>query len=60
MYNYEDLGSFMTRIPSLPINLFYEKLSDKNSCDDLPFQNDLNKYEKNFYEGINIASKDLF
>lgn len=60
MYNYEDLGSFMTRIPSLPINLFYEKLSDKNSCDDLPFQNNLNKYEKKFYEGINIASKDLF
>lgn len=57
---YKDVGSFMIRTPSLPINLLVDNMKGENKIDNAMLLSDSPYYKKQFDEAIFVASHDLY
>lgn len=57
---FKDIGSFMIRTPSLPINLLTDNIENANNIDHIMFLFDSPQYKDQFDEAIFVASHDLY
>jgi thiopeptide-type bacteriocin biosynthesis protein len=57
---FKDIGSFMIRTPSLPINLLTDNIENANNIDHTMFLFDSPQYKDQFEEAIFVASHDLY
>ncbi len=57
---FKDIGSFMIRTPSLPINLLTDNIESANNIDHIMFLFDSPQYKDQFDEAIFVASHDLY
>ena len=57
---FKDIGSFMIRTPSLPINLLTDNIENATNIDHIMFLFDSPQYKDQFDEAIFVASHDLY
>lgn len=57
---FKDVGSFMIRTPSLPINLLVDSIESTNNIDNTMLLSDSPYYKNQFDEAIFVASHDLY
>lgn len=57
---FKDVGSFMIRTPSLPIDLLVDNVENSDNIDNIMFLSDSSFYKNQFNEAILVASHDLY
>lgn len=57
---FKDIGSFMIRVPSLPINLLVDNINSADNQENTMPLLDFPYYKKQFDEAILVASHDLY
>ena len=57
---FKDVGSFMIRTPSLPIDLLVDNIKNSGNIDNNIFLSDSSFYKNQFNEAILVASHDLY
>ena len=58
--SFKDVGSFMIRTPSLPIDLLVNNIENSNSIDSTMLLSDSSCYKNQFNEAVLVASPDLY